>query len=116
MKKLILENLEFASVTLVGFLTWFFYGKKKSDVDLEKTLRETYGGLVEDLRVELTHYRDSLLLLQKQFNAMNISYAQEVERSQNWEKLHFELSKKYDILKTENEALKKRVSFLEKKK
>jgi len=115
MKKIILDNLELLFISAAGFITWLFFGRKKSNSDLAKVLQETYAGLVDDLRKEVETYRLQFSMLQEQFNQMNIAYALEVEKSVNWEKLHFELSKKCQMLKEENASLKKRVILLEKK-
>jgi hypothetical protein len=53
--------------------------------------------------------------IQKQFNEQSLAYAKEVEISQNWEKLHKELStkyyeeKKYNLLKIDHDKPKKEV-------
>jgi hypothetical protein len=43
-----------------------------------------------------------------------MSYAKEVEKSQNWEKLHSELNKKYNVLFSDNENVKKDYDILKK--
>lgn len=74
--------------------------------DNEK-LKEEIKEIREDFKLVRADYR----LLQEQFNTIQIAYAREIERSQNWEKLHTQLSEKYDILEKDYESLK---SFCEK--
>jgi hypothetical protein len=54
--------------------------------------------------------------IQKQFNEQSLAYMKEVEISQNWEKLHkelstkyYELEKKYNLLKIDHDKPKKEV-------
>jgi hypothetical protein len=53
--------------------------------------------------------------IQKQFNEQSLAYAKEVEISQNWEKLHkelstkyYELEKKYNLLKIDHDKPRKK--------
>jgi hypothetical protein len=50
--------------------------------------------------------------MQGQFNDIQIAYAREVEMSQNWEKLHRELTEKYNALEKDHEELKSLYSKL----
>lgn len=65
-----------------------------------KEEKEYFRTQVDDLRKQAGD-------MQIQFNAMQIAYAKEVEQSQNWEKLHRELSDKYQSLEKDHEELKK---------
>ena len=50
--------------------------------------------------------------MQTQFNSIQMAYAKEVEQSQNWEKLHRELTDKYNELASKHEDLKSLYSKL----
>jgi len=58
-------------------------------------------------RKELDDLRRQSSLMQQQLNEITLSYAKEVEISQNWEKLHSELKEKFTILENEYTDLKK---------
>ena len=64
-----------------------------------KEEKEYFRNKVDGLREELTG-------LQTQFNTIQLAYAKEVEQSQNWEKLHRELTEKYNTLKALYDKLK----------
>lgn len=64
-----------------------------------KIEKEYFRSKVDSLREELTG-------LQSQFNTMQLAYTKEVEQSQNWEKLHRELTEKYNTLKALYDKLK----------
>jgi hypothetical protein len=64
-----------------------------------KEEKEYFRNKVDSLREELTG-------LQGQFNTIQLAYAKEVEQSQNWEKLHRELTEKYNTLKALYDKLK----------
>jgi hypothetical protein len=55
---------------------------------------------------ELIGLKNANIELQRQFNEIQLQYAKETERSQNWEKLHRELTAKYNLLEKEYEQLK----------
>ena len=66
---------------------------------------------IKDFKKEFRQIRENYRILQEQFNNIQLAYTMEVERSQNWEKLHRELTEKYNALEKDHEALK---SFCEK--
>ena len=65
-----------------------------------KSEKEYFRKEIGDLRVQSSS-------IQQQLNEITLSYAKEVEISQNWEKLHSELKDKFIILETEYTDLKK---------
>lgn len=66
----------------------------------------------EYFRSQVDSLRNQLAEMQSQFNTIQLAYAKEVEQSQNWEKLHRELTDKYTILAEDHEALKRLYSSL----
>ena len=70
-----------------------------------KSEKEYFRNQVDSLRVQLTE-------MQGQFNVIQLAYAKEVEQSQNWEKLHRELTDKYNELSSKHEDLKSLYSKL----
>jgi chromosome segregation ATPase len=64
-----------------------------------KQEKEYFRAQVDSLRTQLSE-------MQTQFNTIQIAYAKEVEQSQNWEKLHRELTDKYNELASKHEDLK----------
>jgi len=118
-------------MVLVGAITtpiaWIFGGKqakaqelkkgeaeiKRGNADAVATMQGVYDQFLEDYKVrmsevmiELTDVKDHYKGLQKQFNDIQLAYAKEVERSQNWEKLHRELTDKYKVLEKDYDELK----------
>ena len=110
-------------------LAYVFGGKQRQNVELKKgnadavsTMQTVYDDFLKDYKYrmdevmnELKQSRLNYTDLQHQFNTMNISYTQEVEVSQNWEKLHSEMTRKYDALKKDHDLLRKEVEALRKK-
>jgi hypothetical protein len=102
-------------------LAYFFGGKQKQNVELKKSnsdavssMQAVYDQFLADYKTrmdevmsELKESKLNYIELQKQFNAIHLSYSKEVEVSQNWEKLHRELDKKYKELVKSHEILKK---------
>ena len=78
----------------------------KGEVENNELKEEILG-----FKKEFKQIREDYRVLQEQFNSIQLAYAMEVERSQNWEKLHRELTEKYNALEKDHEALK---SFCEK--
>ena len=70
-----------------------------------KQEKEYFRSQVDSLRTQLSE-------MQTQFNTIQIAYAKEVEQSQNWEKLHRELTDKYNELASKHEDLKSLYSKL----
>jgi chromosome segregation ATPase len=64
-----------------------------------KQEKEYFRAQVDSLRTQLSE-------MQGQFNMIQLAYAKEVEQSQNWEKLHRELTDKYNELARKHEDLK----------
>jgi uncharacterized coiled-coil protein SlyX len=60
----------------------------------------------EYFRNQIDTLRSQLGEIQNQFNMIQLAYAKEVEQSQNWEKLHRELTDKYNALAKDHEELK----------
>lgn len=65
-----------------------------------KNEKDYFRGQIDDLRKQASE-------MQIQFNTIQLAYAKEVEQSQNWEKLHRELTDKYNELSRDHEKLKK---------
>lgn len=91
----------------------YFVNKKNSKADFLTKVESIYSGLVDELRedreslkVEIKDFKADLRSLQDQFNSIQLAYAKEVEVSQNWEKLHRELTDKYEALAKAHESLK----------
>jgi chromosome segregation ATPase len=125
--------------SLTGFLGWIFYGRKNQNAEFTAKVQGIYDNLVDDLkkdreflkqenaqlkaertidkeyfRTEMDKSDKKISSLQEQFNNINLSYAKEVEVSQNWERLYHELSKKYDDLSNKYDAVLKKLKTLEK--
>jgi DNA repair ATPase RecN len=58
-------------------------------------------------RKEIDDLRKQSSSIQQQLNEITLSYAREVEISQNWEKLHSELKEKFSVLENEYTDLKR---------
>lgn len=86
---------------------------KKSNADAVSAMQSVYDQFLEDYKsrmaevmAELTSVKDTNTILQQQFNEIHLQYAKEVEKSQNWEKLHRELNQKYIELEKDHDKLK----------
>jgi predicted RNase H-like nuclease (RuvC/YqgF family) len=102
-------------------LAWVFGGKQAKKVEIKKasadavaTMQGVYDRFLTDYQnrmtevmAELSVVKNSNIDLQRQFNEIQLQYAKEVEKSQNWEKLHRELMHKYVILEKDYDKLKK---------
>lgn len=116
----ILENWALILGAITTPIAWIFGGKqakkvelKKSNADAVSTMQTVYDQFLSDYKdrmsevtTELASIKDHNKELQKQFNEIQLSYAKEVERSQNWEKLHRELTQKYSLLEKDYDELK----------
>ena len=107
--------------TLSAPVAWFFGGRAKQRQDAVSTMKTMYDDFLtvyknrmDEVMKEMTEIRKHNLTLQTDFNNIQMSYAKEVEKSQNWEKLHNELNKKYITLSTENQIVKKDYEMLKK--
>ena len=94
---------------------------KKSNTDAVQAMSDLYGNFLEDykerandLKGEIQQLKESNRLLQESFNAMSLAYAKEKEVSENWEKLHRELTIKHNDLQRDHEKLKKDHELLRK--
>lgn len=108
------------STALSGVLGWFFGGKQAKKVEIKKangdavsTMQAVYDQFLQDYKdrmnevmADLNFVKDHNRELQTQFNKIQLDYAKEVERSQNWEKLHRELTAKYAVLERDYDELK----------
>lgn len=86
-------------------------------------LKTTYDLIVVDFKNEKDYFRSQIDELRKQaaemqnqFNTIQLAYAKEIEQSQNWEKLHRELTDKYNDLSKDHEKLKKEFEMYKKNK
>ena len=102
-------------------IAWVFGGRQSKNIEIKKastdaisSMQSIYDSFLQDYRdrmgevvIELQTVKASNTELQKQFNELHVQYAKEVERSQNWEKLHNELKHRYNDLIKIYEALQK---------
>jgi chromosome segregation ATPase len=111
-------------IALLGFisapLAWVFGGKQAKKVEIKKangdavsTMQSVYDQFLSDYKDRMSELMGELnvlkcanIELQRQFNEIQLQYAKETERSQNWEKLHRELMTKYAVLERDYEQLK----------
>lgn len=111
-------------LAIVGLLSaplaWIFGGKQAKKVEIKKangdavaTMQSVYDQFLTDYKdrmnevmADLNFVKDHNRELQTQFNKIQLDYAKEVERSQNWEKLHRELTAKYAVLERDYDELK----------
>jgi predicted nuclease with TOPRIM domain len=99
--------------TLTAPIMWFFGGRAKQRQDAVSTMKVMYDDFLtvyknrmDDVMQEVTDIKKHNLTLQTDFNNIQMSYAKEVEKSQNWEKLHRQLTDKYNELAKDHESLK----------
>ena len=99
--------------TLAAPVAWFFGGRAKQRQDAVSTMKVMYDDFLtvyknrmDDVMQEVTDIKKHNLTLQTDFNNIQMSYAKEVEKSQNWEKLHRQLTDKYNELAKDHESLK----------
>lgn len=92
----------------------YFANRKNLKADFLTKVENLYSGLADELKAERETLKEEVRQLrldcrsiQNQFNEVQLSYAREVEQSQNWEKLHRELTEKYNKLAKDHEQLKK---------
>ena len=110
---------------IIGYITvpiaWVFGGRMKAKTDAVSTMQNMYNGFLEDYKDrmaevmnELSEMRTHNRELQNKFNEIQLSYAKEIEVSQNWERLHRELEAKYNKLQSDYDKLKLEVNKLKK--
>lgn len=94
-------------------IAWFFGGKAKARQDAVSTMKVMYDDFLtvyknrmDEVMSEVVAIKKHNLTLQTDFNNIQMSYAKEVEKSQNWEKLHRQLTDKYNELAKDHESLK----------
>jgi len=98
---------------LTAPVAWFFGGKAKAKQDAVSTMKVMYDDFLtvyknrmDEVMAEVVEIKKHNLTLQTDFNNIQMSYAKEVEKSQNWEKLHRVLTDKYNELAKDHENLK----------
>lgn len=108
------------SSVVTGVVGWIFGGKQAKKIEIKKangdavaTMQSVYDQFLTDYKdrmsevmADLNFVKDHNRELQTQFNKIQLDYAKEVERSQNWEKLHRELTAKYVVLERDYDELK----------
>jgi chromosome segregation ATPase len=111
-------------ITIIGVLAapaaWIFGGRQAKKVEIKKSSTDALGSMqtvydqfladykdrMAEVMSELVEVKSHAKELQIQFNKIQLDYATEVERSQNWEKLHRELMQKYTLLEKDYDELK----------
>ena len=98
---------------LTAPVAWFFGGKAKAKQDAVSTMKVMYDDFLtvyknrmDEVMQEVVEIKKHNLTLQTDFNNIQMSYAKEVEKSQNWEKLHRVLTDKYNELAKDHDKLK----------
>lgn len=116
----LIENWVALVSTISIPLAWIFGGKQAKRVEIKKASADAVATMQSVYDEFLSHYKDRMaevmgevvtvknnnIELQRQFNEIQLQYAKEIEKSQNWEKLHRELSEKYAFLVRDYEQLK----------
>ena len=111
--------------SIIGYISvpiaWVFGGRMKAKTDAVSTMQNMYNGFLEDYKdrmtevmTELSEMRKHNRELQNKFNEIQLSYAKEIEVSQNWERLHRELEAKYNKLQSDYDKLKLEVQKIKK--
>jgi predicted nuclease with TOPRIM domain len=107
------EYWEAILAALSAPVAWFFGGRAKQKQDAVSTMKTLYDDFLivyqarmNEVMTEVTELKKHNLNLQTDFNNIQMSYAKEVEKSQNWEKLHRQLTDKYNELAKDYESLK----------
>ena len=109
----IIEYWQAILAALTAPVAWFFGGKAKAKQDAVSTMKVMYDDFLtvyknrmDEVMQEVVEIKKHNLTLQTDFNNIQMSYAKEVEKSQNWEKLHRVLTDKYNELAKDHENLK----------
>ena len=71
-----------------------------------KLERESFKEEVREIKKDLQTLRADNRFLKEEFKTIQLAYSKEVEISKNWEKMHNELTDKYDKLKVFCDKLK----------
>jgi hypothetical protein len=113
MSSFFLEYWQAIIAALSAPIAWFFGGRAKLRQDAVSTMKTLYDDFLivyqarmNEVMQEVTELKKHNLTLQTDFNNIQMSYAKEVEKSQNWEKLHRQLTDKYNELAKDHESLK----------
>jgi hypothetical protein len=112
-------------ITLMGYisavLVYIFTGRPKAKQDAVSTMKIMYDDFLivyKDRMLEVITELSEMKLhnreLQNKFNEIQLSYAKEVEVSQNWERQHKILEAKYNKLQKDYDTLKLEVNKLKK--
>lgn len=131
----ILDNWKEILAIASPFLT-FFAGRKatkllekKQQVDAVDTMQKTYDLFLEHYNKQhitvITQYNEvldnnkniseRLNKLQEQFVNLQLAYAKEIEKSENWQKLYNELEKQHQALNKKYDILLKQYQDSDKK-
>jgi predicted nuclease with TOPRIM domain len=109
----LIEYWQTILATLSAPVMWFFGGRAKQRQDAVSTMKVMYDDFLtvyknrmDEVMLEVVEIKKHNLTLQTDFNNIQMSYAKEVEKSQNWEKLHRQLTDKYNELAKDHESLK----------
>jgi predicted nuclease with TOPRIM domain len=109
----LIEYWQTILATLSAPVMWFFGGRAKQRQDAVSTMKVMYDDFLtvyknrmDEVMIEVSDIKKHNLTLQTDFNNIQMSYAKEVEKSQNWEKLHRQLTDKYNELAKDHESLK----------
>ncbi len=93
---------------------------QESKLDKEN-LKAERDNILQESKDERVYFREQIDIIrqesskmQEQFNNIQIAYAKEVELSQNWEKLHRQLTEKYNELDKKYNSLDIKYNSMEK--
>lgn len=112
---------------IVGGIVTFFTGRKTAKILEKKQNSDAVSSMQKTYDIFLEHYKEQyaallkgneeqradIKKLQGQFVELNLAYAKEVERSQNWEKLHRELEDKHRKLQSQYNNLQRKYETIE---
>ena len=108
---------------IIGYITvpiaWVFGGRMKAKTDAVSSMKIMYDDFLTvykdrmtEVMNELSEMKSHNRELQNKFNEIQLSYAKEVEVSNNWQRLHSELEAKYNKLQSDYDKLKIEVNKL----
>lgn len=89
--------------------------EKQQQVDAIATMQKTYDTFLGHYDSQYVKLVEQVNKLQSAFLELQLSYAREIEISQNWEKLHSELEKQYRELEKKYDNLANQYKESEKK-
>ncbi len=88
--------------------------KDKEELKVEKEAITTeFKSEKEYFRAQLDEVRKTASIMQEQFNQMQLAYSKEVEISQNWEKLHRQVTEQYNELNLKYNTLDNKYTAME---